>query len=162
MKISLSRGRELITLEEELEHASAYIKLQQHRYDYVFTVIWNIAPETKANLIPKISLQPLIENAIIHGVKNMDEDGEIIITSVLQDDTILITIVDNGYKQVDYQAIEQVLNDESPNPVSGYGIRNINQRVHLHFGPYYGISYAPRQGGGTVVTVKLPKSENQQ
>ncbi|AIQ59810.1 cache domain-containing sensor histidine kinase [Paenibacillus borealis] len=159
MKISLSRGRELITLEEELEHASAYIKLQQHRYDYVFAVIWNIAPETKTNLIPKITLQPLIENAIIHGVKNMDEDGEIIITSVLQDDRILITIEDNGYKQVDYKAIDLVLNDESPNPASGYGIRNINQRVHLHFGPDYGISYAPRAGGGTVVTVRLPKSE---
>lgn len=159
MKISLSRGRELITLEEELEHASAYIKLQQHRYDYVFAVIWNIAPETKSNLIPKITLQPLIENAIIHGVKNMDEDGEIIITSVLQNDRILITIEDNGYKQVDYKAIDHVLNDESPNPVSGYGIRNINQRVHLHFGPDYGISYGPRAGEGTVVTVTLPKSE---
>ncbi|WNS44303.1 histidine kinase [Paenibacillus sp. MMS20-IR301] len=159
MKISLSRGRELITLEEELEHASAYIKLQQHRYDYVFSVIWNIAPETKNNLIPKITLQPLIENAIIHGVKNMDEDGEIIITSVLEGEMILITIEDNGYKQVDYTAIDQVLNDESPNPVSGYGIRNINQRVHLHFGPDYGIRYGPRTGGGTVVTVTLPKSE---
>jgi two-component system, sensor histidine kinase YesM len=159
MKISLSRGRELITLEEELEHASAYIKLQQHRYDYVFAVIWNIAPETKSNLIPKITLQPLIENAIIHGVKNMDEDGEIIITSVLQNDRILITIEDNGYKQVDYKAIDYVLNDESPNPASGYGIRNINQRVHLHFGQDYGISYGPRTGGGTVVTVTLPKSE---
>ncbi|MNI84584.1 hypothetical protein D3C73_1415010 [compost metagenome] len=63
---------------------------------------------------------------------------------------------------MDYQAIEQVLNDESPNPVSGYGIRNIKQRVQLHFGSQYGISYAPRQAGGTVVTVKLPKSENQQ
>jgi two-component system sensor histidine kinase YesM len=101
----------------------------------------------------------LIENAIIHGVKNMDEDGEIIITSVLQDDRILITIEDNGYKRVDYKAIALVLNDESPNPVSGYGIRNINQRVHLHFGPDYGISYGPRAGGGTVVTVTLPKSE---
>lgn len=162
MKISLSRGRELITLEEELEHASAYIKLQQHRYDYVFAVIWRIEPDTKSNLIPKITLQPLIENAIIHGVKNMDEDGEIIISASAQDDVIQITIEDNGYKQVDYEAIRQVLNDESPNPASGYGIRNINQRVHLHFGPDYGISYAPRREGGTVVTVKLPKSENQE
>ncbi|MEK4059631.1 MULTISPECIES: cache domain-containing sensor histidine kinase [Paenibacillus] len=162
MKISLSRGRELITLEEELEHASAYIKLQQHRYDYVFAVIWRIEPDTKSNLIPKITLQPLIENAIIHGVKNMDEDGEIIISASAQDDVIHITIEDNGYKQADYEAIRQVLNDESPNPASGYGIRNINQRVHLHFGPDYGISYAPRREGGTVVTVKLPKSENQE
>ncbi|WP_339249582.1 histidine kinase [Paenibacillus sp. FSL P2-0136] len=159
MKISLSRGRELITLEEELEHAGAYIKLQQHRHDYVFAVIWNIAPGTTRNLIPKITLQPLIENAIIHGVKHMEEDGEIIITSVLEDGRIRITIEDNGYKQVDYKAIEQILNDDSPNPVNGYGIRNIHQRVQLHFGGDYGISYRPRECGGTIVSVILPKSE---
>ncbi|MNB98807.1 Sensor histidine kinase YehU [compost metagenome] len=162
MKISLSRGRELITLEEELEHASAYIKLQQHRYDYVFTVTWSIAPETKSNLIPKITLQPLIENAIIHGVKNMEEDGEIIITAAAMEDRVLITIEDNGYKQADYEAITRILKDESPNPASGYGIRNINQRVQLHFGPDYGITYGPRAGGGTVAAVLLPKTEVQE
>jgi len=162
MKISLSRGRELITLEEELEHATAYIKLQQLRYDYVFKVFWNIDQETKTNLIPKITLQPLIENAIIHGVRNMDEDGEIYIGSAGQDGMIVITIEDNGYKPVDYDAIDRLLNDEEPDPHSGYGIRNINQRIHLHFGPDFGISYAQRGEGGTVVTVKLPKSENQE
>ncbi|ASA23171.1 cache domain-containing sensor histidine kinase [Paenibacillus donghaensis] len=160
MKISLSRGRELITLEEELEHATAYIKLQQHRYDYVFSIVWNIASETKSNLIPKITLQPLIENAIIHGVKNMGEDGEIIISAIALGESVLISIEDNGYKSVDYEAIAHVLNDDSPNPASGYGIRNINQRIHLHFGPEFGIAYAPRKEGGTRVTVKLPRSGN--
>ncbi|OBZ18978.1 histidine kinase [Bacillus sp. FJAT-27264] len=162
MKISLSRGRELITLEEELEHASAYIKLQQHRYDYVFRVELNIDPDIKSNLIPKITLQPLIENAIIHGVKNMGEDGEIIITAWMEEDYILISIEDNGYKEVDFEAIMWTLDEENPNPTSGYGIRNVNQRIHLHFGPEYGISYAARVGGGTQVIVKLPKSENQE
>lgn len=159
MKISLSRGRELITLEEELEHASAYIKLQQLRYDYVFHVVWNIEAGTKTNLIPKITLQPLIENAIIHGVKNMAEDGEIIISASELDGSILISIEDNGYKPVDYEAIDILLNDEEPNHLSGYGIRNINQRIHLHFGTYYGIRYDERAEGGTIVTVKFPKTE---
>ncbi|GGF92512.1 hypothetical protein GCM10010912_41900 [Paenibacillus albidus] len=158
MKISLSRGRELITLEEELEHASAYIKLQQLRHDYTFRVVWNIEPETKSNLIPKISLQPLIENAIIHGVKNMGEDGEILISTYAEEETILIQIDDNGYKQVDYEAIDGILNDERPHSASGYGIRNVQQRIHLHFGPEYGICYTPRTEDGTRVTVKLPKS----
>jgi two-component system, sensor histidine kinase YesM len=160
MKISLSRGRELITLEEELEHAAAYIKLQQHRYDYVFKVIWNISPDTKTNLIPKITLQPLIENAIIHGIKNMAEDGEMVISAARQDGIIQISIEDNGYKPVDYEAIAKFLNDEEPNPISGYGIRNINQRIQLHFGPDYGIFYTQRPEGGTKVTVTLPRSEN--
>ncbi|WP_379131889.1 sensor histidine kinase [Paenibacillus sp. sgz500958] len=162
MKISLSRGRELITLEEELEHVTAYIKLQQHRYDYVFKVFWYIDPEAKSYLIPKITLQPLVENAIIHGVKNMDEDGEITISAVVQEEMILICIEDNGYKPVDYEAIDRLLNDEKPDPLIGYGIRNINQRIQLHFGPDYGISYRQRTEGGTIVFVRLPKSLNQE
>ena len=100
-----------------------------------------------------------ITNVIPPGVKNMAEDGEIIISAFELDGSILISIEDNGYKPVDYEAISKLLNDEEPNHLSGYGIRNINQRIHLHFGTQYGISYDERVEGGTIVIVKLPKSE---
>ncbi|GIP54132.1 MULTISPECIES: sensor histidine kinase [Paenibacillus] len=158
MKISLSRGRELITLEEELEHASAYIKLQQHRYDYQFKVSISIPEDLLPVVIPKISLQPLIENGIIHGVKHMGEDGEIAIRAYGDEENIYLHIEDNGYKQVDYDKINQLLEEESPNPAFGYGIRNIHQRILLHFGPGYGLTYAERQGGGTMVTLHLPRT----
>lgn len=158
MKISLSRGRELITLEEELEHARAYIKLQQHRYDYVFHITKNIPDELLSIIIPKITLQPLIENAIIHGVKHMGEDGEIRISATQDEERIYIQIEDNGYKPVDYEAIDKLLNDEKHNPKFGYGIRNIQQRIRLHFGLEYGLVYAERPEGGTKVTINLPKS----
>lgn len=158
MKISLSRGRELITLEEELEHAGAYIKLQQHRYDYIFHVSWNIPDELLSIIIPKITLQPLIENAIIHGVKHMGEDGEICISATQDEERIYIQIEDNGYKPVDYEAIDKLLNDEKHNPQFGYGIRNIQQRIRLHFGHEYGLVYAERPEGGTKVIINLPKS----
>ncbi|GGH38630.1 sensor histidine kinase [Paenibacillus segetis] len=158
MKISLSRGRELITLEEELEHAGAYIKLQQHRYDYLFHITKNIPDELLSFIIPKITLQPLIENAIIHGVKHMGEDGEIVISATHDEEQIYIQIEDNGYKSVDYEAIDKLLNDEKHNPEFGYGIRNIHQRIRLHFGPEYGLVYARRAEGGTRVTINLPKS----
>lgn len=158
MKISLSRGRELITLEEELEHAGAYIKLQQHRYDYVFHISKNIPDELLSIIIPKITLQPLIENAIIHGVKHMGEDGEIRISATQDEEQIYIQIEDNGYKPVDYEAIDKLLNDEKHNPKFGYGIRNIQQRIRLHFGHEYGLVYAERPEGGTKVIINLPKS----
>ncbi|WP_410770811.1 sensor histidine kinase [Fontibacillus sp. BL9] len=158
MKISLSRGRELITLEEELEHASAYIKLQQHRYDYQFRVSISIPEDLLPVVIPKISLQPLIENGIIHGVKHMGEDGEIVISAHGDKANIYLLIEDNGYKPVDYDMINRLLEEESPNPASGYGIRNIHQRIRLHFGPDYGLSYEVRRGGGTKVTLHLPRS----
>jgi len=162
MKISLSRGRELITLEEELEHASAYIKLQEHRYEYGFRVTWDIPLELHSTIIPKITLQPLIENAIIHGVKHMGEDGEIQICAEADEalGRVYIRIADNGYKPVDFDAIDKLLNDETPSPSFGYGIRNIHQRLRLHFGPEYGLNYVGRPEGGTLVTITLPLTVN--
>ncbi|GGF99817.1 sensor histidine kinase [Paenibacillus aceti] len=162
MKISLSRGRELITLAEELEHASAYIKLQQHRYDYQFRISIDIPEELLPVSIPKITLQPLIENAIIHGVKHMGEDGEISIRAAADGDNLLIFLEDNGYKCVDYEKINRLLSTEHPDPSSGYGIRNIHQRIRLHFGDGYGLRYSGSEEGGTRVMIKLPKSIQEQ
>ncbi|MBB6674875.1 sensor histidine kinase [Cohnella nanjingensis] len=159
MRIALSRGRELIPLDEELEHAVAYMNLQQKRYEYEFKVTWTMAEDTLRNLIPKITLQPLIENAIIHGVRNMGEDGEIAISSCREEDRIVIRIADNGYKAADYEAIARILAADQEQPSTGYGIRNVHQRIGLHFGPDYGLHYAAREGGGTVVTITLPIRE---
>ncbi|MFC5529877.1 cache domain-containing sensor histidine kinase [Cohnella yongneupensis] len=154
MRISLSRGRELITIKEELEHASAYVSLQQKRYEYGFRVEWNIDDEVLSYEIPKITLQPLIENAIIHGVMNMGEDGEIIVSAKKLEDSIELTVEDNGYKEVDYEAINRVLHDADS--TTGYGVRNVQQRIRLHFGAPYGLTYEPREQEGTRVIVLLP------
>ncbi|GAV13154.1 integral membrane sensor signal transduction histidine kinase [Paenibacillus sp. NAIST15-1] len=159
MKIGLSRGRELITIEEELAHALAYISLQQRRYEFRFRVVWNISDEVRHLQIPKITLQPLIENAIIHGVKNMEDDGEIVVSADIQSDIVIIRVEDNGYKEVDYEEIHRLLNEEMEELSVGYGIRNIQQRIKLHFGCSYGISYSKREHQGTIVTITLPKSE---
>ncbi|EFM11203.1 integral membrane sensor signal transduction histidine kinase [Paenibacillus curdlanolyticus YK9] len=156
MRISLSRGRELITIGEELEHASAYIKLQQHRYAFSFTVVWEVPEDALVYLIPKITLQPLIENGIIHGIKHMGEDGEIAIRVHIEAEKITIRVEDNGYKETDCEAIERILSGTASDEQSGYGIRNIQQRIQLHFGPRYGLGYRPREGGGTVAIITLP------
>jgi two-component system sensor histidine kinase YesM len=160
MRISLSRGRELITIADELEHASAYASLQQKRYEYGFQMVWNISDEVLQNLIPKITLQPLIENAIIHGVMNMGEDGEIIVSASLSDDNIILTVEDNGYKETNYIALNQLVNEEQSQASAGYGIRNVHQRIQLHFGDLYGLRYEAREGEGTRVVVTLPQRTN--
>lgn len=162
MKISLSRGRELITLEEELEHASAYVSLQQKRYKYEFEVNWIIPDAARQVLIPKITLQPLIENAMIHAVKNMGEDGEIRISAMIEGERVTIKVEDNGHKTVDYAALERILNEDKPDHTSGYGIRNIQQRIQLHFGYQYGLSYKEREKGGTVAMIVLPMITEEQ
>lgn len=156
MKIGLSRGRELIRLEEELEHAAAYIHLQQKRYAYEFVVVWSVPDAVKGVLIPKITLQPLIENAIIHGVKVMGEDGEIVITAELEGARVTVKVEDNGYKPADFAAIDRLLYEETADHRLGYGIRNIHQRIQLHFGAAYGLSYSKREGDGTAAVLVLP------
>ncbi len=156
MRISLSRGREMITVEEEIEHASAYTSLQQKRYEYEFQVRWEIDEETLKNLVPKITLQPLIENAIIHGVRNMGEDGEIVIRTAKRDDRIVIEVEDNGYKKIDHEAINKLINQPPSEARSGYGIHNVHERIRLQFGTDYGIRYSEPPGGGTRVTIVLP------
>ncbi|MFB9330290.1 sensor histidine kinase [Paenibacillus aurantiacus] len=156
MKISLSRGRELITIKEELEHAAAYIGLQEKRYQYGFRVKWDVDPDIESYLIPKITLQPLLENAMIHGVRNMEDDGVIRISGERRGDEVVLRVEDNGYKEVDFASIDRLLREERPNPSLGYGIRNIHQRIQLHFGSEYGLSYGPKDGGGTVVTIVVP------
>ncbi|MFM9277756.1 cache domain-containing sensor histidine kinase [Paenibacillus jiagnxiensis] len=159
MKIALSRGKELITLEEELEHAKAYVSLQKIRYDYSFTVHWNISKELYHVLIPKITLQPLIENAIIHGVKNMGEDGMITISARLrEEDVVMVEITDNGFKPADLEAMHRLLYGNESNPSLGYGIRNIHQRIQLHYGQGYGLSYRAIPEGGTVAILIFPKN----
>lgn len=158
MKISLSRGRELITLEEEMEHATAYIKLQQHRHDYQFQVMIDIPEAYRQVLIPKITLQPLIENSMIHGVRHMGEDGMIGITVCGGQEDIFVTIEDNGYRPVDLEKINRLLEEETPDPSLGYGIRNIHQRIRLHFGAGYGLGYALRPGGGILATLHIPRT----
>jgi len=157
MRISLSRGRELITIAEELEHAMAYTSLQQKRYEYGFIIKWNIDEEITQHLIPKITLQPLIENAIIHGVINMGEDGEIVVTAQSAENNVVITVEDNGYKQTDYNAINELLVNEPSDKTTGYGIKNVNKRIQLHFGNSYGLHYEAREAEGTRVTVIIPK-----
>lgn len=162
MRISLSKGRELITLEQEIEHATAYINLQQKRYDYSFRVTWDIDRELLAASVPKIILQPLIENAIIHGVRNMGEDGEIAVSVQSAGGCVQVRVRDNGYKEVDFAALERLLNGEKGDPSLGYGIRNIHQRIRLHFGKEYGLHYERGGEGGITAVVVLPLPSEQQ
>lgn len=156
MKIGLSRGRDLISFEEEMEHARAYIGLQQKRYDYEFRVNWRIQPEVLGFMIPKITLQPLIENAILHAIRNMGEDGLLTISAHAQADVWSVTVEDNGFKHVDYDRIHSILGDGMESHGEGYGIRNVHKRIRLHCGEPYGLSYESAVPHGTRVTVKLP------
>ena len=156
MKIGLSRGRDLIRMEEEWEHVQAYVGLQQKKYEYRFQTVWDMDEDVHKALIPKVTLQPLVENAIVHGVKYMGEDGLIIVRARKQDDLLVVSIEDNGFKKVDLARIQTYLCDADGDPAVGYGLRNVHRRIQMHFGAEYGVQIAAREPQGTQVIIQLP------
>lgn len=158
LRIGLSKGKTIITIKEELEHVQAYSRLQMKRYPDTFEVFWDLDDEALSGHTPKVLLQPLVENAIFHGVSNMDGEGCIWISIRRVGKDIRMTVADNGFLPVDLSRLEAILtgNDDD----KGYGIRNVHQRIQLHFGQAYGLSYSLRDGGGLAATISIPARLN--
>lgn len=157
-RLSLSGGSELTTLHHEMKHVEDYLFIQQQRYGDALQYSINYHDEQKDIEIPKIILQPFVENAIYHGLKN--KGGKIDITAHLSHHDLLITIKDNGMG-FDVNAS----NNESKAKhvkLGGVGISNVSQRLKLYYGSDYGVSIESKPGSGTTVTLKLkeqpPKS----
>ena len=160
-RISISKGRELISINDELAHVESYLTIQKMRYKDKFEYILNIDPDLYSHTILKITLQPLVENAIYHGIKEVDHKGLIEITGEQIDDTIKLEVVDNGKGMTREELEELNLNlDTSSNSSGlttyGMGVRNVHERIQLYFGKNYGLSYISTPGTGTRITVLIP------
>ncbi|OXS56683.1 hypothetical protein B1A99_20445 [Cohnella sp. CIP 111063] len=154
LRIGLSKGKTVITIGEELEHVQAYSRLQKKRYPNTLEIHWDVDETLLSFTSPKVILQPLVENAIFHGVSGMDGEGEIWVRIARGDGEILMTVEDNGFLPVDMNRLESILAGETND--KGYGIRNVHQRIRLHFGEAYGLRYEPRDGGGLKVIINMP------
>lgn len=161
-RISLSKGRTIIRVGDELEHAKSYVTIQKVRYKNKFTVTFDTDPETLELSTVKLIIQPLLENAIYHGMELMDGDGEITVRSELRDGELYLSVQDNGdgmppdlcAKLLDPNA--NVKQGKSGSRGSGLGLRNVHERIRLAFGPEYGLSIRSKLGWGTVVEAHLP------
>jgi two-component system sensor histidine kinase YesM len=143
---------EYTTVSNEVEHLRYYIILLQQRKNH-FDFNLEMDPDTSNCKTVKLILQPLVENSIIHGIENR-ENGQINILIQHRDDQLVYTVEDNGVG-IDMADMEQLL----ANPLSsarGYGIRNVNDRISLAFGPEYGLRFLAKPEGGTIVTVVMP------
>ncbi|TYP73248.1 sensor histidine kinase [Paenibacillus methanolicus] len=154
LRIGLSKGKTMISIGEEAEHIQAYSRLQMKRYPDQFEVFWAIEEEVLAFTTPKVILQPLVENAIFHAVSGMDGEGAIWIRIRRVERTIEMSVEDNGFLPVDLERLERIVRGELDD--KGYGIRNVNQRIQLHYGEEYGLRYCRRDGGGIRAVIRLP------
>jgi two-component system sensor histidine kinase YesM len=156
-RISLSSGKTIISLEDEIKHAQNYINIQKVRYKNKFEATFEVSPEILQCCTVKLVLQPLLENAIYYGVEYMDGDGEIQVKGYRNNDDIYIEIRDNGLGMPE-EVVDQLLTADNRirKTGSGVGLLNVHNRIKLRFGAAYGLEIESQPDEGTTVRVHLP------
>ena len=158
-RISLNQGQDILDVKEELQHVRSYLEIQQMRYQDILQYEICVPEELNHCQIPKITLQPLVENALYHGIKNKRGKGMIRIEGELDGEDCILRIMDNG-KGMTPERLEQVregIRNRKARETDIYGLYNVNERIRLNFGENYGITITSTYGEGTCVTVKLPR-----
>lgn len=157
-KTSLNQGKEIVTIAEEIKHARSYLEIQHVRYQDILEYEINIPESLYQCWIPKITIQPLIENALYHGIKNQRGMGKITVTGAEVDGHCEIYVKDNG-KGMTPERLKQVHEKITDNRQVGgeiFGLSNVNERIQLKFGKEYGIVVDSVLDQGTEIVVKLP------
>ena len=157
-RISLSRGKSIIPVKDELEHVRNYLMIQQMRFKNKFVYQIEAEPEVLSLASLKLMLQPLVENAIYHGMEFMDGDGEIVVKAWRQEGNLRFTIADNGLGMTTEQAAGLLTGRThgSSRRGSGIGVKNVNERIRLYFGEEYGLVIWSEPDEGTKVEICLP------
>ncbi|WP_110514460.1 sensor histidine kinase [Herpetosiphon llansteffanensis] len=166
-RITLSKGRDWITIRDEIAHIESYLAIQKIRYRDILDYQIDIPEETKSGEMLKLTLQPLVENALYHGIKNKRNGGAIVVRGRwLAGDRLQIEVEDNGIGMLPERLaqIQELLAAGNlwvagamPIVEDGYGISNVNQRIKLYYGPEYGLSIESTHGLGTCVTLIIPQ-----
>lgn len=156
-RIGLNKGKNIITIKDELKHAENYITIQHMRFKDKFTFKIN-ADENVLNFATiKLIIQPLIENAVYHGMEFMYGDGEIIVNAYKKDNELYIDVIDNGMG-IPPEIVDKLLTHESRSKGkgSGVGLKNVQERIQLYFGKEYGLSILSEPDEGTLIRIHLP------
>ena len=156
-RICLSKGHDVIPIREEIEHIRNYMIIQNMRYDNIIGSEIVVESRVEESLIPKLTLQPLVENSIYHGMKVKEgKKGTLYLTAYKDGDEVVIKVSDTGtgmsQEQID-EMNEQLSRYEDS---FGYGVRNVNKRIELLFGEGYGLHYQKNDSGGVTVVIHLP------
>ncbi|NQX62431.1 cache domain-containing sensor histidine kinase [Paenibacillus qinlingensis] len=157
LRSSISKGEELVPIRVELAHIENYLTIQNIRYRNKFTYDIEVEADLLEDLSLKIVLQPLVENAIYHGMKHLAESGHIRITGQKRDGVIELKVMDNGVGMSDEQlkALRLKTTQQSQSG-KGFGVPNVNHRIQLYFGELYGLQFESELEEGTTVTITFP------
>ena len=156
-RTSLSKGNDIIPLSEEERHTLSYLEIQQYRYRDILEFEINIPKELGGIPVPKLSIQPLAENALYHGIKNRRGKGKILIEGREEEDALVLTVSDNGQGMTP-ERLHEVQEAIRTGERAGFGLAAVAERIALYYGPGYGMKISSEEGKGTTVEIRLGKN----
>jgi two-component system sensor histidine kinase YesM len=154
-RFSLSRGKSVITLEEEEQHIRSYLEIQQMRYSDLMDYEIDIPDQLKKYILPKLTLQPLVENALYHGIKNRRRKGLIRLTGRKENEHIILEVMDDG-RGMSEERLNEVRASLNAGKTEGFGLRTVHQRIRILFGGEYGLTLVSTPDVGTKIFVTIP------
>ena len=156
-RTSLSKGNDIIPLSEEERHTLSYLEIQQYRYRDILEFELSIPKELDGIQVPKLSIQPLAENAIYHGIKNRRGKGKILIEGREEGDALVLTVSDNGQGMTP-ERLHEVQEAIRTGKRAGFGLAAVAERISLYYGPGYGMQISSEEGKGTTIEIRLGKN----
>lgn len=163
-RLSLGKGKNIVTVKDEIDHVKNYLMIQHMRFKNKFDYEFDIAEDVLELPSLKLMLQPLVENAIYHGMEFMDGDGMIMVKAWRKEDELYLSVADNGLGMTE-DKVEMILTGESTSGNgrgSGIGVKNVNERIKLYFGEAYGLTIDSEPDEGTTVIIHLPAKDEKE
>lgn len=159
LRMTLENSDTVVPVSTEIQHCMYYLEIQKTRYEDKFEVSWQIPKEVERCRIIRIVLQPLVENAIYHGIKPMTNKGQITISGQIEDDLLLLVVSDNGLGMTDQEleSLQRNMQSDRIKESLHIGMANVDQRLKLYYGKEYGLAIRSKEGVGTSVTVRIPR-----
>ena len=159
-RTSLSNGQSFITIQEEQRHIESYLKIQQFRYQDTLAYNIDIDKALYNFTIPKLLLQPLVENALVHGIRGKRGKGTISVTGRLEGDNIVFCVTDDGVgmdeeKLYNLRKASVDGSTQSAN-IAAFGVGNVNERIHIYYGENYGLFFKSQPDVGTTARIVIP------
>ena len=163
-RLSLGKGKNIVTVRDEIDHVKNYLMIQHMRFKNKFDYEFDIAEDVLELPSLKLMLQPLVENAIYHGMEFMDGDGMIMVKAWREEDELYLSVADNGLGMTE-DKVETILTGKSASGNgrgSGIGVKNVNERIKLYFGEAYGLTIDSEPDEGTTVIIHLPAKDEKE
>jgi two-component system sensor histidine kinase LytS len=158
LRNNLRGHKELVSVGQEMDHVNSYLAIERARFGERIKVSTDMQPGSEQWQIPPLTIQPLVENAIRHGLKNLESGGEVHIATQAQNGELRITVTDNGQGMTP-EIINKVLDENCPSDQgNGVGLRNVEQRLKQLYGKKYGLSIVSQKFQGTTITLRIPRS----